>query len=175
MEPVVATCREARDLLVEAVSGPVPPDIRRALLHHLGTCEACRRQAAVLEETAAWLRAVPTPRPPDGHWEQFMAGLDRRLEVERTTARSRLQRWIRHPRHAWSAAAAAALVIGVGLALLGLPPGLPSGAPAQWAEPLRGYMTPSLVDAMPAMDASLAVWKAGFGAPDVESDLGGRE
>ncbi|MDQ7844767.1 MAG: zf-HC2 domain-containing protein [Armatimonadota bacterium] len=176
MDPVVTNCREARGLLVEAVSGTMPPEIRRVLLRHLGTCETCRREAATLEATAGLLRAVPTPRLPGRYWEEFMAGLDRRLKVERTTARWRLQRWIRHPRHAWGAsAAAAALIIGLGWAFLGRPAGPPIGPPTRLAEPLQGYMTPSVVDAMPAMDASLAVWKAGFGAPEAEPELTGSE
>jgi len=171
MERVIADCREAQSLLLEAVSGTTSPDVRRALRRHLDGCAACRREAAALEETTALLHAVPEPHLGDDHWERFMAGLDRRLETARARPWARLTRWLRHPGHAWTTAAAAtALVVALGFALLGVPRPEASSPPA---EPLRAYITQSVVDAWSAMDTSLAVWKAGFGAGDVSYDLTG--
>jgi len=103
-ERIIVDCREARDLLLEAISGTTPPELRRALVRHLEACESCRHEAAALEETAALLRAVPEPPLRDGYWDAFMAGLDRRLQADRGQPLARLTRWIRTPLHAWSTA-----------------------------------------------------------------------
>jgi|GEM_PF-1150050 len=172
MERDVVSCKEARDLLLEVVSGTTPPDARRALWRHLDVCEDCRREAAALEETVVLLRAVPEPHLGDEHWARFMAGLDRRLESARAAPWARTPRWFRHPVHAWTTAAATvALVVVLGLTLSGRPWSRQAAEPEP--NPLRGFATQSVVDALPAMDASLAVWKAGFGAPDVSYELTG--
>jgi len=174
MERVVLDCREARELLLEAVSGTTPPELRRALVRHLGACDACRHEAAALEETAALLRAVAEPHLGEAHWDAFMAQLDRRLQADRREPLARFTRWIRTPLHAWSTAAAtAALLVALVFALLGggQPPRVESPVPQ--GQPIQGFMTESIVDALPAMNASLSVWKAGFGATDVPYDAGG--
>lgn len=165
-------CRDTRDALLEAVTGTTPPDLRRAIAEHLERCPACRREAAALEETARALRAESEPHLTQAHWDGFMARLDRALAADRGTLPARLARWLRSPRHAWStAAAAAALVVALALALLGGPP--PAAQPPDTPGPVNGFMTESIVDAQPAMNASLSVWKAGFGASDVPYDSPG--
>lgn len=174
MMELLMECRQARALLLEAVTGTTPPDLRRALARHLDGCRACRREAAALEETARTLRAVPEPRLLPGHWEAFMVRLDRALAVDRNRPLARAARWLRAPRHAWStAAAAAALIVAMALALLGGPP--PAAQPPAPPGPVNGFMTESIVRAQPAMGGSLSVWKAGFGASDVFDDPPGGE
>jgi len=174
MERAIVHCREVRDLLLEVVSGTTPPDLRRALAQHLERCERCRHEAAALEETAALLRSAAEPSLRDGHWDTFMAGLDRRLQAERRRPLARLVRWIRTPLHAWSTAAAtAALVVALMFALVGGQAPARVDSPVVQGVPIQGFMTDSIVDALPAMNASLSVWKAGFGAIDVPYDAAG--
>ena len=173
MARVISTCREARDALLEALSGTTPPELRQALTRHLEACAECRREAAALEATAGLLRSVPEPRVSQAHWDDFMARLDRALTVDRAALPARLRRWLRSPRHAWSTAAAvAAVLVTLALALLGGP--APQAlAPAPQTQAIQGFMTESIVEAQPAMNGSLSVWKAGFGAGDVPYDTVG--
>lgn len=187
MRPAMATCRQAREAMLEVATGTTGPDLRLALAGHLARCAPCRREAAALEEVAALLRAVPEPHLGPSHWDDFMARLDRALALRRRSPLARLARWLRSPRHAWGAAlATAGAAVAMALALWGggAAPPPPSaqepvqeevlqGVPVQ--VPLQQLMTPSMLDAQPAMDASLSVWKAGFGSGDVPYDLvGGR-
>lgn len=167
-------CRLARELLLEAVTGTTAADLRRAVARHLQACPPCRREAAELEATARMVRSVPEPRLVAGHWEAFMAGLDRALAADRNHPLVRAARWLRSPRHAWStAAAAAALIVALALAMLGGPP--PAAQPPAPPAPVGGFMTESIVDAQPAMGGSLSVWKAGFGTFDTFDDPPGGE
>lgn len=171
-------CREARDLLLETLTGTTPPDVRRRLAEHLVTCEVCRSEASTLEETAVLLRAVPEPRLLEGHWAEFMAALDRRLEADRQQPWARVRRWVRTPLHAWSTAVAtSAVVVALGLALLGHP--VDQARISTIDQPasvqVQGLMTDAMVKTLPAMNASLAVWKAGLGASEVPYELDGGE
>ncbi|HEY6103208.1 MAG TPA: zf-HC2 domain-containing protein [bacterium] len=171
-------CAEVRELLVETLSGTTPPDLRRAVAAHLASCAECRAEAAALEETAQLLRGVPDAHLRDEHWDVFMTQLDARLATEQRRPWSRVQRWLRQPRHAWTAAGATAvLVAALGIALLGQGGRLreadrpPDAVTAQ----VLVLVSPRVVEDMPAMSASLAVWKAGLGASDVSYELtGGR-
>jgi len=171
-------CAEVRELLVETLSGTTPPDLRRAVDSHLASCADCRADAAGIEETAQLLRRVPDSPLRTEHWDVFMARLDARLAAERRRPWNRIRRWLRHPRHAWTTAGAtAALAVVLGIALLG-----PGGHPPESDRPpdavtaeVLTLVTPRVVEDMPAMNASLAVWKAGLGASDVSYELtGGR-
>jgi len=165
-------CPEARDLLLEALTGTTPPDARRTLRAHLASCAACRQEAAALEETASLLRAVPEPRVRPGYWAEFMAALDRALAAERCGFWRRVARWVRDPVHAWSAAAAAsAVVVALVLALFLYAAG--PAAPPPPAASVRALVTDAVVDALPAMTASLTVWKASLGAAGASDDLNG--
>lgn len=168
------TCSEARDLLLEALSGTTPPDTRRALRSHLEGCPACRGEAEAFEHTSALLRSVPELRLPEGHWADFMTVLDRRLSAERNQPGPRVLRWIRNPVHAWSTAAAtSAVVVALGIALLTSP--TPRPASVTQDAPVQVFMTERMVTAMPAMDASLEVWRASLGASEDPYDLSGGE
>lgn len=169
-------CAEARDLLIEVLSGTTPPDVRRALRRHLENCSECRREAEALEVTSALLRSAPEPRLPEGHWADFMAAFDRRLAAERSHPWPRLVRWMRNPVHAWgTAAATAAIVTALGLTQL-VGPNFPQAETIDpQAAPMQAFMTERMVSTMPSMDVSLAVWKASLGTSDDPYDLSGGE
>ena len=42
-----------------------------AVRRHLGSCSACRREVQLIRALSAALRAVPTPKPPDGLFEEM--------------------------------------------------------------------------------------------------------
>lgn len=162
-------CEEARDLLVESVTGTTPPDLRRALDAHLRTCEACRAQAADLARTVTVLRAVPEPHLPEGIWAGFMGELHRRLERE-TAGWQRVVRWARTPRLAWSTAVASALVVALSAALLVRPAPMERVPPGEQSLRLGPFLTESVVQTIPSVTAALDLWKAGFTAVDVSYD-----
>lgn len=168
-------CQDARNLIIETLTGTVSPDVRRAVEAHLADCGICRAEATTVEETVALLRVVPQPRVTEEHWADFMARLRRRLGAERSVW-DRIRSWLRSPRHAWGTmAATAALVFALGSALLMHPAPQMSVAPPPTDASLHTYVTDGVRQAMPAMSASLAVWKAGLGASEVLYDLtGGR-
>jgi anti-sigma factor RsiW len=168
-------CPDVRELIVETLSGTTPPDLRRAVEAHLASCAACRAEAEHLEETARALRSIPDARLRDEYWPEFMARLAARLATERDRPWNRIRRWLRNPRHAWSTAGAtAALIVALGAAWL-----LPAGPAAQpdltleTSATVVRLLSPQVVERMPAMNASLAVWKAGLGTGEVSYDLTG--
>ena len=169
-------CLQTRELIVETLSGSAPPDLRRAVGTHLASCAACRAEAAALEETTRLLRDVPEARLRDEQWDGFMAQLDARLAAEHRRPWNRVRRWLRRPRHAWATAGAtAALVVGLGSVLLmpAAPPVDPDGAFDAATIHVVKLLSPQVVEGMPAMNASLAVWKVGLGAGEVSYDLSG--
>lgn len=187
------TCEEVRHLIVETLSGTAVPDQRRIVEAHLAGCASCRADAAWVEETVAALRVLPETRLRDDLWDGFMRDLDARLASEQRRPWARLRRGFRSPRHAWvGAAAAAALALGLGTALVmpGRFPGAADVIPGDGASQVMettglatvspamvspAMVSPQVVEGLPAMDASLAVWRAGLGAGGVTYDLtGGR-
>ncbi len=168
-------CQDARNLIIETLTGTASPDVRRALEAHLADCRACLAEAATVEETMSLLRAVPQPHPREEYWTDFMARLQRRLEADRSVW-DRLRHWVRRPRHAWqTVAATSALIVVLGAALLMQPAPQVSETPSSTNTQLHAYVTDGVRQAMPAMSISLAVWKAGLGASEVTYDLtGGR-
>lgn len=167
-------CAQARALALEAVTGTTAPDLRRRLAEHLATCAACRAEAARLEQTALMLRARPEPRVADGFWADFMVGLDRRLASDRRRIWPRVTRWLHNPAHAWSAAVAMLALVVVLAVTLTTPPPQQSLIPDDDRPVVaEGMMTEAMVRAMPGMNASLAVWKAGLGASEVSYELTG--
>lgn len=171
------TCREVQELIVETLSGTTPPELRRMVEAHLASCAACRAEAAAAEEVARTLRRLPEASLREGHWDAFMARLDARLAAEQRRPWNALRRWLRHPRHAWSAAAATAvLLVALGTAVFApaLPPGPPGHAPVPSAASVREFISPEVVAGMPGLDASLAVWRAGLGAGDLDDLTGER-
>jgi anti-sigma factor RsiW len=166
-------CREAMDLLVEAVTGTVPPSARASLAAHLAGCAACRREAAALEETATLVRAAGRFAVPPGFWSAFADRLQARLALERLPVAARWTRWLARPRHA---VAAAALIAALGLAAAtavrlgpaGGPPADPAGAlDAQ----LRGLVTEAMSVTLPSLAETIDTWRAGLHAgTDAEGD-----
>lgn len=166
-------CQEARDLIVESLTGTTPPDVRRSLAAHLTACAACRVVAAEVEQAVHLLRAAPEPRIPEGYWAAFTAALDARVAREKAGWR-RWFGWARSPRLAWSTAAAASvLVVALGLARLTQPAGVDRGRVDDPTAGLSGLMTEAVVQTMPAMSAALESWKAGFSAADVSYEMSG--
>lgn len=165
-------CKEARDLLIECVTGTETPDRRRTLVGHLEDCSSCRTEALRMEEMVGMLRTVPEPHLPEGHWAQFMAALDRRL-AEETRGWRRLIHLFRTPRVAWSTAAATSIVVvTLGIALLVQPFSQPDRTAEDESQvDLSGVVTESVVQSLPSMTTSLASWRAGFSAPDVSYEL----
>lgn len=171
-------CREARDLILESLTGTTPPDRRRALLAHLQECSSCRREAAEMEETVGMLRAVPEPRLQGDLWAEFMVALDRRIAEEMTGWRW-LVRLLRTPRIAWGAAAATSVVVVALAVILFVWPFSQSERAANddAQADLSGLVTESVVQSFPSMTTVLTSWKAGLSAPDVSYELtstGGR-
>jgi anti-sigma factor RsiW len=167
------TCREAMDLLVEAVTGTAPPPARASLAAHLAGCSACRREAAALEETASLVRAAGRFVAPPGFWPVFTDRLQARLARERPPTAARWARWLARPRHALAAAALAAALalaaaVGVRLGPAGGPPADPAGAlDAQ----LRGLVTETMSATLPSLAETIDTWRAGVHAgTDPEGD-----
>lgn len=168
-------CKEAKDFMLETLTGSTPPDLRRVLVAHLEDCSTCRTNAAGMEDTVAMLRAVPDPRLAPGHWAEFMGALDRRVALDTTGWRA-LRRLLRTPRIAWSTAAATSVIVVVlGFVLL-TQPFTPQVSDESRVD-LSGVVTESVVQSLPSMSTVLTSWKAGFSAPDVSYELisvGGR-
>jgi anti-sigma factor RsiW len=170
------TCREIQHLIVETLSGTAAPDQRRLVEAHLATCATCRADAAWVEQTMSALREGPEPQLRPDLWDGFMATLEARLAAEHRRPWARARRWFRQPLHAWaSAAAAAVLVVGLGAALMILDrlPVATDGGPDDAAVHVMRMISPQVVEGIPAMDASLSVWKAGLGAGGVSYELTG--
>jgi anti-sigma factor RsiW len=172
------TCRDVRYLIVETLSGTTPPDQRRMVEAHLASCAACRADVDWVEQAMGVLRGVPEARLRDDLWDGFMTDLEVRLAAEQRRPWARLRRWFLRPLHAWATAAAtAALVVGLGVALVmpGRPPAAADRVPDDAAVRVMEMVSPEVVEGIPAMDASLSVWKAGLGAGGASYELtGGR-
>jgi Putative zinc-finger len=61
------TCSECRQRLPWYVAGPLSPDERSALNHHLAHCTACQREAGLWSGVAAALDGADRLIPPDTH------------------------------------------------------------------------------------------------------------
>jgi len=159
-------CGVAREELLEAVTGRIPPDRRQALLAHLATCAECRQLAGEFEETVGLLRAAPDPQPPEGFWPAFM------LRVEAQTGSrpplgTRLRRLLHTPAGLVPAAATAAAVLVFALSTTLLRPALPPVAPSPAAQ-VAPYVTDAVRSLLPHLDEALQIWESGLGAVEVE-------
>ena len=155
-------CPEARDALLEIITGRTPPDLRRAVAAHLADCPECRAAAGELEETAALLRAVPDPAPPEGFWPDFTLRLEERVR-EPVTVGGRLRRWFRTPPSLVPAAATAAAALGFAISSGVLRPRVPPPAAL-----VRPYITDSMRALMPHLDEAVQIWQSGLGAENAE-------
>lgn len=116
-------CAEARGLLQLRMDGPL--DVRRArdLDAHLEGCDACRSREADLLAVREALRGLPEPRMPGDALEHVWA---RTVDAASSGARTRRSRAPR--RGIWGlalTAAAAALLLVIGLPISGLGPAGP--------------------------------------------------
>jgi len=102
-------CGNIREEFMEAVlSGPetVSPEVQE----HLRSCAACANEMASFRETMALLEDWQTPEPSP----YFSARLRARVREEASVQPAGWLAWLRRP----AVAAAAALLIGVGVGLL---------------------------------------------------------
>lgn len=159
-------CAEARDALLEISTGKTPPDLRRAVAAHLAGCPECRTVAGELEETAALLRALPDPAPPEGFWPGFMLRLEERVRAP-ATLRNRLRRWLRTPPSLVPAAATAAAALVLTISSMILRPPLPPATPSP-AALVAPYITDSMRSLMPHLDEAVQIWQSGLGAENAE-------
>lgn len=127
------------EALQDAIDGRLDSGQRAALDAHLATCEACRRELAVLQRMTAHVaktaRTVDMPGDLDAHVRRTLDEEDRRQAGHRAeavpgrpAARSSLPYWI---------AAAAALIAVVWLAYRSFAP----TAPAQAAADFRAFVS----------------------------------
>jgi anti-sigma factor RsiW len=164
-------CRDARELMLEAMTTAAPPDVRRVLIAHLDECALCRTEASQVEQMVALLRALPAPVPPPGYWPEFMTALERRV-AEDGTALGRMVRWLRMPRMSWPAAVATAVIaVVIALTFTVLSP-----PDASIPTPVRGLVTESVRQAAPGVQATLTLWNNGLTGVEVPYDFrpGGR-
>lgn len=98
------------------------PDGERALFEqHLATCQTCQQEVRELRETAARLATSVSLPPPEGLWERVSADIATTRQLPPTLADRRSRgryAWQRLPRRLVAAAAAALLVIAIGLGAL---------------------------------------------------------
>jgi len=104
------TCRDITDLLIAEPDGALPPAELARIEAHVATCEACRRQRALLAAVPGLLReattALATP-DRDEAWGELRARIRQTdPEQRRTAPRARYYAW-------GVAAAAAALTFAV--------------------------------------------------------------
>lgn len=158
-------CTEAREALLETLTGRTPPDERRAVAAHLAECTACRQEAAGLEQTVAFLRSAPDPEPPEGFWAGFMARLDTLIRRHPVSLRARLARVLRAGGLVPAAAtAAAALLFAVSSTVTR--PALPVETSPQ--AQVAPYLTESMRTLLPHLDETVQIWQSGLGAQDAE-------
>ncbi|MCX5684613.1 MAG: zf-HC2 domain-containing protein [Planctomycetota bacterium] len=143
-------------------SGELPPDRRQALDAHLAGCDACRREAQTLARGLAALATLdrePTVRPLV-------------METLRTRARKETQPSVVSilRRYRWVAAAAAVVVLAIGLATLMPQTGEPTAITAA-----RAWVTDShLQEEIAEITAGVEMLEACSNgkAPDVTNDAG---
>lgn len=165
------TCRDAQELMLEAIPGRVAPDLRRALEAHLDACSSCRSRAAEMDETIAALRSVPEPPVPPGFWPAFMTALETRISAEGRSPLARFRRRLAPP--AWAAAAlSAAAVVAILISTVLSPVEInqsPPVPPAAVNQPISDVATEAMKAALPSLVQTAAIWQEGLGAP--ESDF----
>lgn len=116
-------CKATQQRLPAHHDGELPEDERLAVEAHLASCGRCAREAALLREALERARALPVPEPPAAFWEEFEAGVRRRITAERPPRRpawERLGAWLHalallRPVPVLAAATAVALLLAIGL------------------------------------------------------------
>jgi predicted anti-sigma-YlaC factor YlaD len=59
------SCKEAAELVTDAMEGALPADTQDRFTEHLGRCEACRTFAEQIAQTIEVLRMLPRDRGPE--------------------------------------------------------------------------------------------------------------
>lgn len=124
------------------LDGELPPAEGDAARSHLEACPECRAQHDRLASVARALGALPRPVPSEGEREAWRAAVQAELAAggSRPSSRAATPRW------AWPAAAAAAvaLIAGVGLFVARRPGASPPGvaAPTVVSPPTTGDLSP---------------------------------
>jgi hypothetical protein len=115
------SCRDAKDLMIEALYGELAPTEQESFEAHLRACSDCAAEYSVLGATLRIMDQRKRPDPGPGFWNAYWDKLTRRLDREasaRPAGRplaARLGRLLSAlPRWSYQAAAAAALV-GLGI------------------------------------------------------------
>ena len=117
------SCEEIRDRLVAFAEGELNQEESRRVETHLAGCAACGREAALLTETLARVRALPEPEAPDGFWDDFGVSVQQRIAAESPPRLPYFRRvsawfdgfsWLR-PVPVLGAAAALGLLLAIGL------------------------------------------------------------
>lgn len=111
------TCHRVRKLIPLSTGDDLRPRLARAVRAHIDACPACRRELEEFQEAMAGLKAAAkeegVPDWSEGEWKTIMA----RVTVIALEARG--QKGSFHTRRLWPRwAAASALGVGIGLALL---------------------------------------------------------
>jgi anti-sigma factor RsiW len=153
-------CREVMERLVEAITGPVPPQDRVGIAEHLAACGSCRNEAAAIEASVARLRQACQFNVPPGFWENFTDRLNVRLAADRLPMAARLRRWLAIPRHAWGAAAVTVVVVLAVSAAVRFGPAPSPQDPV--LSNARALMTESMTTTLPSLVEVLDTWRAGM-------------
>ena len=119
----MSECEAIRDRLLSHHEDELGVEERRRVEGHLATCAACTREARLLREVLGRVRTLPVPEPPARFWEEFGAGVHRRIAVEPAPHPSlweRVAAWIGglvrlRGTPALAAATALGLVLAIGL------------------------------------------------------------
>jgi len=109
------SCDEVESRLGELLDGELSAELRPTIERHLDECPACRGEYESLQSMAAALAQPPDAELPAGLWETIEARLDEAAAVsvpaiKRSTRRMRIYQLARRP-----LAAAALVVLAIGL------------------------------------------------------------
>jgi len=167
------TCREARALMLECLTGSTPPDARRALQAHLDACPACAVEAQGVAETVSVLHAIPDPQLSQGQWAEFTQALQRRIDQEQLTLWSRVGRWLRVPRVAWGMAATTATLVLVLAGTTVFRSIAPPARPVELPTPIHGLVTESMRQSSSSMATTLDMWSSQLAEIPTETESSG--
>jgi anti-sigma factor RsiW len=119
----MSECETIGERLIAYAEGELEAEERRRVEAHLATCAACAREVRLLREALERAQALSVPEPPAGFWEEFGAGVQRRIAAEPPPRPSRWERvtaWVAglfrlRGAPALAAATALGLLLAIGL------------------------------------------------------------
>lgn len=115
-------CSRVRAMAERCEVGMASPEELRRVQRHLSECTACARWARASEAWLRFFRLAAWTEPPEGYWETMTA-----RTVERAVHRTRPGRAI-----GWIAAAAALLLLALGLWMVRVPNSPEEGSWTSW-------------------------------------------